>query len=128
MARLSRLAVARWELEPDRSALAVPVFGPGGRVAAAIEVRVDDPAAELPVVRPALVIAGRSLSRELAATHEMTGRGPGLRPHPSGGISHGTIPGGLQPGGIHPGARPAARAGTVQKLRPAATARKVNGQ
>ena len=32
MARLSRLAVARWELEPDRSALAVPVFGPGGRV------------------------------------------------------------------------------------------------
>ena len=43
MARLSRLAVARWELEPDRSALAVPVFGPGGRVAAAIEVRVDDP-------------------------------------------------------------------------------------
>ena len=35
------------------------------------------PAAELPVVRPALVIAGRSLSRELAATPEMAGRGPG---------------------------------------------------
>ena len=31
MARLSRLAVARGELEPDRSALAVPVFGPCGR-------------------------------------------------------------------------------------------------
>jgi DNA-binding IclR family transcriptional regulator len=28
MARLRWLAVARWELEPDRSALAVPVFGP----------------------------------------------------------------------------------------------------
>jgi DNA-binding IclR family transcriptional regulator len=127
MARLSRLAVARWELEPDRSALAVPVFGPGGRVAAAIEVRVDDPAAELPVVRPALVIAGRSLSRELAAAPEVTGRG--LRPHPNGGIAHGALPaGGIQPGGIHPGARPAARPGTVQKLRHAGTVRKVNGQ
>ena len=94
MARLSRLAVARWELEPDRSALAVPVFGPGGRVAAAIEVRVDDPAAGPPVVRPALVIAGRSLSRELAATHEMTGRGPGLRPHPGGEIPPGRFPAG----------------------------------
>lgn len=128
MARLSRLAVARWELEPDRSALAVPVFGPGGQVAAAIEVRVDDPAAELPVVRPALVIAGRSLSRELAATPEMAGRGP-LRPHANGGIPHGAMQGGaIQPGTIHPGARPAVRAGTVQKLRPAGTARKVNGQ
>ena len=129
MARLSRLAVARWELEPDRSALAVPVFGPGGRVVAAIEVRVDDPAAELPVVRPALVIAGRSLSRELAATPEVNGRGPGLRPHSNGGIPHGAMRGGaIQPGGIHPGARPVARAGTVAKLRPAGTARKVNGQ
>jgi DNA-binding IclR family transcriptional regulator len=79
MTRLSRLAVARWELEPDRSALAVPVFGPGGRVAAAIEVRVDDPTVEIPTVRPALVIAGRSLTRELSAGPDLAARG-GLRP------------------------------------------------
>ena len=38
-----------------------------------------------PTVRPALVIAGRSLTRELSATPEVNGRGPGLRPHPNGG-------------------------------------------
>ena len=85
----------------------------------------DDPAAELPVVCPALVIAGRSLSRELAAGPDANGRAT-LRPHANGGIAHGTMPaGGIHPGVI-PGARPA-HAGTVQKLRPA-TARKVNGQ
>jgi DNA-binding IclR family transcriptional regulator len=127
MARLSRLAVARWELEPDRSGLAVPVFGPGGRVAAAIEVRVDDPAAELPTVRPALVIAGRSLTRELSANPELGGRG-GLRPHPAGMPARALHQG---PGGVHPGAaRPTAHAGTVQNLRhtAAGTVRKVNGQ
>jgi DNA-binding IclR family transcriptional regulator len=112
MARLSRLAVARWELEPDRSALAVPVFGPGGRVTAAIEVRVDDPAAELPTVRPALVIAGRSLTRELSAG-EVNGRGPGMRPHP-----------GAHPGAVARGVRGAvpAATGTLQKLRQTGTA------
>jgi DNA-binding IclR family transcriptional regulator len=126
MARLSRLAVARWELEQDRSALAVPVFGPGGRVAAAIEVRVDDPAAELPVVRPALVIAGRSLTRELSAAPEPVGRGPGLRPQPAGHPA--ALP--ADRPAAHPAARPSAgvgvRAGTVQNLRSAA-ARKVTG-
>jgi len=68
--RLSRLAVARWEWEVGRSALAVPVFGPGGGVVAAIEVRVEDPAAQLATVRPALVVASRSLSRQLSYTHE----------------------------------------------------------
>jgi len=130
MARLSRLAVARWELEPDRSALAVPVFGPGGRVAAAIEVRVDDPAAELPTVRPALVIAGRSLTRELSANPDLGSRTPGLRPHPGA-----AYPGAGHPGALHPGvapgtSRPGVRPGTVQKLRHTGTAaaRKVNGQ
>jgi DNA-binding IclR family transcriptional regulator len=74
MARLSRLAVVRWELEVGRSALAVPVFGPGGGVVAAIEVRVEDPAAELAIVRPALVVAGRSLSRQLSCTHAVCPR------------------------------------------------------
>ena len=69
MARLSRLAVARWEFQVGRSALAVPVFGPHGAVVAAIEVRVEDPAAELATVRPALAVAGRSLSRQLSYTH-----------------------------------------------------------
>jgi DNA-binding IclR family transcriptional regulator len=68
MARLSRLAVARWELEPGRSALAAPVLSPDGGAVAAIEVRVEDPAAELATVRPALTVAARSLSRQLSYT------------------------------------------------------------
>jgi DNA-binding IclR family transcriptional regulator len=74
MARLSRLAVVRWEFEVGRSALAVPVFGPDGEVVAAIEVRVEDPAAELATVRPALAVAGRSLSRQLSYTHAASPR------------------------------------------------------
>jgi DNA-binding IclR family transcriptional regulator len=66
MTRLGRFATSHWELERHRSDLAVPVFGPNKRVAAAIEVRVDD-LAELPAVRPALIVAGRSLTRELSA-------------------------------------------------------------
>jgi DNA-binding IclR family transcriptional regulator len=84
MTRLSRLAVSRWEYELDRSAFAVPVFGPRGRVAAAIEVRVEDPAAELPTVRPALAIAGRSLTRELSALRSFDPRGRGMRPTAAG--------------------------------------------
>jgi DNA-binding IclR family transcriptional regulator len=81
MARLSRLAVARWEFEVGRSALAVPVFGPEGGVVAAIEVRVEDPAAELPTVRPDLLVAGRSLSRQLSYTYAACPRaGVGRRP------------------------------------------------
>jgi hypothetical protein len=95
---------------------------------------VDDPAAELPTVRPALVIAGRSLTRELSANPELGGRVPGLRPHP-GAVHPGALhPGAGHSGALHPGvapaARPGVRPGTVQKLRHtgAAAARKVNGQ
>jgi DNA-binding IclR family transcriptional regulator len=108
MARLSRLAVARWELEPDRSALAVPVFGRGGHVAAAIEVRVDDPAAELPTVRPALIIAGRSLTRELSATTDLAGHRGGLRPR-LGAVPHDSLPPGARRPRVAPGARSARR-------------------
>jgi DNA-binding IclR family transcriptional regulator len=66
--RLSRMAVSRWELEPDRCALAVPVFGPGGSVVAAIEIRVDDLSAAMSTIQPLLRIAGRSLTRELASS------------------------------------------------------------
>jgi len=63
--RLGRMAVSRWELEPDRCALAVPAFGPGGYVAAAIELRIDGLRGGISAVKPALRIAGRSLTREL---------------------------------------------------------------
>jgi DNA-binding IclR family transcriptional regulator len=66
--RLSRMAVCRWELEPDRCALAVPVFGPGGCVVAAIEIRVNDLSGTSSTIQPLLRIAGRSLTRELAAS------------------------------------------------------------
>jgi len=68
------LAVSRWDLEPDRCAIAVPVFGPGGYVAAAIELRIDDLGRELSTVKPSLMVAGRSLTREL--TSRTTVRSP----------------------------------------------------
>ena len=64
---LRHLAVMWNEVEPDRSALAVPVFGAGGRIAAALEARVRDPSSQLSRVQPALLVAGRSMSRELAS-------------------------------------------------------------
>jgi DNA-binding IclR family transcriptional regulator len=67
--RHSRLAVSRWELELDRCALAAPVFGPGGYVAAAIELRVGEVAKGLATIQPLLRVAGRSLTRELASTN-----------------------------------------------------------
>jgi DNA-binding IclR family transcriptional regulator len=64
--RLTCLAVSRWELQLDSTAVAAPVFGAGGRVIAALEVRVRDQRTEIPLVQPALLVAARSLSRELA--------------------------------------------------------------
>ena len=46
--------------------MAVPVFGAGGEVLAAIELTVPDLGRELQPVMAALSIAARSLSRELA--------------------------------------------------------------
>ena len=65
--RLSRVAVTRWELEAGVSGVAMPVFGPGGDVVAAIELAVTDLGRELQSVMAALAVASRSLSRELAA-------------------------------------------------------------
>jgi DNA-binding IclR family transcriptional regulator len=64
--RLTRLAVTRWELEAGVSGVAMPVFGPGGDVVAAIELSVTDLGRELQPVMAALTVASRSLSRELA--------------------------------------------------------------
>ena len=63
--RLTRVAVTRWELEPGVCGVAMPVFGPGGQVVAAIELAVGD-LNQLQPVMAALAIASRSLSRELA--------------------------------------------------------------
>jgi DNA-binding IclR family transcriptional regulator len=63
--RLTRVAVTRWELEAGTCAVAMPVFGPGGEVVAAIELTVGDLSKELQPVMAALSIATRSLAREL---------------------------------------------------------------
>ena len=63
--RLRGMAVARGELRPGHCAVAVPVFGPAGEVAAALEVRLRDVPSELPGTVPALMVAARGLSRDL---------------------------------------------------------------
>jgi DNA-binding IclR family transcriptional regulator len=63
--RLGQTAVARGELFPGDCALAVPVFGDGG-VVAALEVEVQDWQADRERCKAALTIAARGLSRELA--------------------------------------------------------------
>jgi DNA-binding IclR family transcriptional regulator len=64
--RLTRVAVTRFELEAATCGVAVPVFGQGGELVAAIELTVPDLGRELQPVMAALSIAARSLSRELA--------------------------------------------------------------
>jgi DNA-binding IclR family transcriptional regulator len=64
--RLTRVAVTRWEFEHGASGVAMPVFGPGGDVVAAIELAAADLGRELPSMTAALAVASRSLSRELA--------------------------------------------------------------
>jgi DNA-binding IclR family transcriptional regulator len=66
--RLTRVAVSRRELDEHTSAVAVPVFGAGGDVVAALELEARDPQ-DLRRMQPPLIVAGRALSRELAATH-----------------------------------------------------------
>ena len=66
--RLRGVAFAIGELAPDYSAIGAPVFGAGGAVIAALEVRLRDVPAELPGVIPALTIVARTLSRELTRT------------------------------------------------------------
>lgn len=76
--RLTRVAVTRWELEAGASAVAMPVFVPGGQVVAAIELSVRDlSSSELHSVMAALAVAARSLARELA-----TGPGPATADRP----------------------------------------------
>ncbi len=81
--RLSRVAVTRWEFEAGTCGVAMPVFGCGGEVVAALELAVQDLGRELQPVMAALYIASRSLSRELAGEARPAGTaGPYRTPSP----------------------------------------------
>jgi DNA-binding IclR family transcriptional regulator len=62
--RLTRMAVCRREYDPLACTVAVPVFGVGGRVVAALELSLRD-GQDLRLLRPPLIVAGRALTREL---------------------------------------------------------------
>lgn len=64
--RRTCLAASRSELIPGVCAIAAPVFGAGGTLLAALELRVQDLRVDGPHLQPALLIAARSLSRQLA--------------------------------------------------------------
>jgi DNA-binding IclR family transcriptional regulator len=64
--RVTRIAESRGELVRGDWAVAAPVFGPGGAVIAALEIQVHDLREDIRMCRPALVVAARSLSRDLA--------------------------------------------------------------
>ncbi len=65
--RGTRLAVSDGELDEDWRGVAAPVFGPGGCVVAAVELRVRDLTRDLAGVRAALIVAASGLSRDLTA-------------------------------------------------------------
>jgi IclR family acetate operon transcriptional repressor len=65
--RLRQVALARSEMRLGACAVAAPVFDRTGKVFAAIEIALRDPRDELPLIQPALLVAARSLSRELGA-------------------------------------------------------------
>jgi DNA-binding IclR family transcriptional regulator len=64
--RLTQIATARDEYKPERSAIAMPVFSGGGKVAAAVELTVLEPGTDIKAATGALTVACRSLSRQLA--------------------------------------------------------------
>jgi DNA-binding IclR family transcriptional regulator len=83
--RATRLAVCDRELDPAASAVAMPVFGLRGQVAAAVEVTVADISRSVVGVKPALAMAAGALTRELE--HE-EGIGPGT----TGAVASGDFP------------------------------------
>ena len=64
--RLTRIAMSHGEPRRGPVAVAMPVFGAGGEVLAALELIVSNPRSELPKARAALMVATGSLSRQLA--------------------------------------------------------------
>jgi DNA-binding IclR family transcriptional regulator len=65
--RLSRVASIRPKHEADVHTVAVPVFGPGGKVIAAFELALQDVDHDFAAAVAILTIASRSLSRELGS-------------------------------------------------------------
>jgi DNA-binding IclR family transcriptional regulator len=63
--RLRGMAMVSGELLPGHCAVAVPVFGPGGEIAASLEVRLRDSPSDVASTLPALTVAARGLSRDL---------------------------------------------------------------
>jgi DNA-binding IclR family transcriptional regulator len=103
--RLTRVALCRWELELGTAAIAVPVFGGGGTVVAALELRVRDLRSDLHTMQPALIVAARGLSRELATCQPFgqftlaserrvaaAGQGAAAAVRPATGYANGTGP------------------------------------
>jgi DNA-binding IclR family transcriptional regulator len=78
--RRKGMAISRWEQRVGECAIAVPVFGPDGRVVAALELAVDNLANGLHDARPLLVVAARGLSRQLASTPDALPAGSGPAP------------------------------------------------
>jgi Transcriptional regulator len=76
--RLGQIAISCGEHLPAHHTVAVPVFGRGGTVAAALELTVRDLPGDLPVARPALVVAAGALSRELLLAGQGQGTGATL--------------------------------------------------
>ena len=64
--RLTRFAVSRSEFEDGASSVAVPVFGTGGTVVAALGLSVRNLRTDLHLARSVLTVAARGLSRELS--------------------------------------------------------------
>jgi DNA-binding IclR family transcriptional regulator len=83
--RLTRVALCRWEMELGMAAIAVPIFGGGGMVVAALELRVRDLRTDLNAMQPALIVAARCLSRELATCQPFGRRALAPRPLHNGG-------------------------------------------
>jgi DNA-binding IclR family transcriptional regulator len=78
--RSTRTATSRGECRVGYDAVAVPVFGPGGVVVAAIELVVRDLGGNLPAMRAALGVAAGTLSRavSLPAPPARPGGGRGI--------------------------------------------------
>jgi DNA-binding IclR family transcriptional regulator len=66
--RLTRVAMVRRELDIRTVAVAVPVFGVGGEVVAALELQGRE-GQDMRLMRAPLIVAARTLSRELAIQH-----------------------------------------------------------
>ncbi len=81
--RLTQIATSRNEFECGKSAIAMPIFYGGGRVAAAIEITVRDLGSELAAAAGALSVACHSLSRQLATEVRVTGNSADHTTHSS---------------------------------------------